>query len=159
MNRMLLVSAVLASLTILVTGLAVVNAANPTTGHRGAHRWGPPMLNQSQTTASESVIEGVLTDADWAYIEVKSGQTTYLVAAPRIWQLNGRATSFFKLFAEDQLNIGDNVKVTAVTITFTKPNGATVTITYAKHIVDLDTGVEVTALRRPDVQQPFPNNT
>ncbi|MDW8062604.1 MAG: hypothetical protein RMI43_00355 [Candidatus Caldarchaeum sp.] len=145
MNRIVVASVFLAALAVLVTGLAVVNAVNAAPLHRGGHRWGPPWLNQTQTTTVEMTVEGILTNADWGYIEVKSGDVVTKIAAPKLWQLNGQPITFFKLFAEDKLNIGDNVRVVAVTITVTKPNGATMSITFAKQITDLTTGVDVTA--------------
>lgn len=147
MRKAVLASVVLAVLAVLVTGLAAVNALGASPAHRGEHRRGPPWLNQTQVTTSETTIEGVLNDADWGYIEVKTGETTTRIAVPHVWRQGDRTLSFFKLFSQDLLNIGDNVKVVVVTATFTKPNGVTISITYAKQITDLTTGVEVTAQR------------
>ncbi|MEM0349939.1 MAG: hypothetical protein QXD24_07165 [Candidatus Caldarchaeum sp.] len=158
MRKILVGLLVLASLAAVVAGVGAAYSMTQAPLHRGVFGWddgvrgGFGWRNQTQVTTSESVLEGVLSDADWRYLEVSSGDGVTRIAAPGLWQVNGETVTFFKLFAEDQLNIGDNVRIVVVTLTATMPNGATYTVSYAKQITDLTTGVDATAIR-PQLRQ------
>lgn len=144
---------VLASLAAVVAGVGAAYSLTQAPMHRGGFGWGDGVRggygwgNQTQVTTSETLLEGTLSDADWRYIEVSSSSGVTRIAAPGLWQVNGQTVTFFKLFAEDKLNIGDNVRIVVVTVTATMPNGATFTVSYAKQITDLTTGLEATALQ------------
>lgn len=145
----------LAVVAVLVTGFAVVNAFDSVPAGRGSHGWRGPWSNQTQTTVTETTIEGVITDADFRYIEIDS---TTRLAAPMVWQHGDRKISLFKLFANDLLNIGDRVKLTVVTVSMTRPSGVTTSFTYVKQIIDYDTGVTVQALTPMARQQAYRGN-
>jgi len=144
-NRIIAFSAVLAVVAVLVTGLAVVNAFDNVPAGRGNHRMGGPWHNRTQTTVTETTLEGVISDADMRYIEITAGESAAKLVAPMVWLHGEERVTFFKLFATDLLNIGDRVKVTVVTVSFTRSSGVTTTITYVKQIIDLDTGITVLA--------------
>ncbi|MEM2765640.1 MAG: hypothetical protein QXG75_00735, partial [Candidatus Caldarchaeum sp.] len=75
------------------------------------------------------------------------------IAAPQRWTVNGQTKSWFKLFAEDSLNIGDRVRATVLTVTLTRPTGVTVTAQILKAVSDLSTGVDAAAILPPRFQR------
>ncbi|MDJ0273057.1 MAG: hypothetical protein NYU40_02110 [Aigarchaeota archaeon] len=153
MKRAVVGLLVLASLAAVVAGMGAAYSLMQTPLHRGGFGWGDGARggygwwNQTQVTTSESVLEGTLSDADWRYLEVSSSSGVTRIAAPGLWQVDGQTVTFFKLFAEDKLNIGDNVRIVVVTVTASMPNGGTYTVSYAKQITDLTTGVDATAVQ------------
>ncbi|MEM1946023.1 MAG: hypothetical protein QW614_00415 [Candidatus Caldarchaeum sp.] len=156
MKKMVLATVLLASLATLVAGLAAVNALGaPPSAHplhsRGVG--GGPWYNNTQVTAVETVIDGVIVDAEGHYLVVGTGSGEIRIAAPQRWTVNGQTKSWFKLFAEDSLNIGDRVRATVLTVTLTRPTGVTVTAQILKAVSDLSTGVDAAAILPPRFQR------
>ncbi|MEM0384792.1 MAG: hypothetical protein QXS57_02585 [Candidatus Caldarchaeum sp.] len=146
MKRLVAATAVLAAVAALVAGFSAVNALNPSPVHGlGRGRGGPWMGN---ATTTESVVEGVVVNADHGLIVVSSGGQELRLSAPRLWSVRGETKTWFRLFADDDVNIGDNVRLIVVTISHTSPRGATITIQVVKTITDLSTGVEASAVQR-----------
>ncbi len=135
-----------ASLAVLGVALSSVYAAPlaAVDGWRRGWRWHG--LNQTQIVTSESVVEGTISDADVGYLLISTTEGEVRLAAPLVWTYHGERRSLFRLFAEDQLNIGDKVRIVVLTVQVTRPNGMTTTVSISKTITDLSTGVEVYAV-------------
>ncbi|MEM4280890.1 MAG: hypothetical protein QW470_00740 [Candidatus Caldarchaeum sp.] len=152
MKRMVAATVLLASLATLVAGLAAVNALAASHAVGPSHRWGWGRggggfwHNYTQVTISEDAVEGVVVDADWGYLVVNTNNGEVRLAAPHLWTVQGQRKTWFKLFADDSLNIGDRVRATVLSITVTKPSGVTTTARILKSISDLSTGVEASAI-------------
>lgn len=98
------------------------------------------------TTTTESIVEGAVVDADYGLVVVRSDGQELRLAAPRLWSVRGENKTWFRLFADDDINIGDNVRLVVLTVSHTNQRGATITIQIVKIITDLTTGVEASAV-------------
>ncbi len=135
-----------ASLAVLGVVLTSVFAIPSAVAHGWRRGWGWFALDQTQVATSESVVEGTISDADLGYLVISTAEGEVRLAAPAMWIYQGGRVSLFRLFAEDLLNIGDRVRITVLTVQATRPNGMTTTVSIAKTITNLSTGVEVYAV-------------
>jgi len=63
----------------------------------------------------------------------------------------------YKLFAQDKLNIGDQIKGTVLTVEITRPNGATTRTQILKTVTDLNTGFDAAAVLPNYLRSASPN--
>ncbi len=157
MRKALAATLVLASVAAIVAGLAAVNAVNYSRPLHWGRGPGGPWLNNTQITTSETGIEGIISDADWGYLVITTSAGEVRVAAPHLWNVQGQTTTFFKLFAQDKLNIGDQIKGTILTVEITRPNGATTRTQILKTLTDLNTGLDAAAILPRHLQTISPN--
>ncbi|MEM1942986.1 MAG: hypothetical protein QXO30_05810 [Candidatus Caldarchaeum sp.] len=145
MKKMVAATVLLAVLAALVAGVSAVNALNPSPMHGVGRGRGGPFMGNATTT--ESIVEGVVVDADYGLVVVRSDGGELRLAAPRLWSVRGENKTWFRLFADDDINIGDNVRLVVVTVSHTNLRGATITVQIVKTITDLTTGVEASAVQ------------
>jgi len=174
MNRTAVAGIVIASLTVVLLAAAVVNAVPSATPLNGGRWWnntthpyygwkGPGhgrYWGNVTVTTTQTTVEGVIVDADWGYVVVRTASGDVKAATPHLWTVEGQTITWFRLFADDKLNIGDNVRLTLNQISITGPNGSTLTKTIVVNINDLSTGVEASATtQRTTSTATSPGNT
>ena len=157
MKRALVATLVLASVAAVVAGIAVVNAVNYAQPLHWGRGRGGPWLNNTQITPSETGIEGVISYADYGYMVVSTSAGEIRVAAPHTWSSQGQTITYFRMFAEDKLNIGDRVRATVLTVEITWPSGVVTRAQILKKVSDLNTGFEATAVLPPHLHSVVPN--
>ncbi|MCS7136908.1 MAG: hypothetical protein NZ941_00885 [Candidatus Caldarchaeum sp.] len=145
MKKIVVATVLLAAVATLVAGVSAINALNAYPLHhpgRGG-RGGPWQFN---ATTTESVVEGVVVDADMGYLVVRTSSGDIRLTAPKLWSTDGQNKTWFRIFADDNVNIGDSVRLVVLTITHNTPRGATITIQTVKSITDLTTGFQASAV-------------